>query len=152
MTGETDTRKEMLRVFLAEHDAPCPACGYNLRGLTEATCPECGEALRLQVGMVEPRMKLYLTGLIGLAFGLGFDSIILLWMLFESLVGGMVWFDFFDAFPLLVGFVVCGGAMACWLWFRRWIRHRSIAIRLGLVVGCWALSAGAGVAFFAVVA
>ncbi len=150
MTGETDTRKEMLRAFLAEHDEPCPGCGYNLRGLSEATCPECGEELLLRVGMVGPRMKLYLTGLIGLAFGFGFDSIILLWMFFESLVG-VAWFDFFDAISLLAGFVVCGGAMAGWLWFRRWIRHRSIAIRLGLVVGCWALSAGTAVAFFATV-
>ncbi len=54
MTGETDTRKEMLRVFLAEHDAPCPACGYNLRGLTEATCPECGE--------LSPRLRLFGVG------------------------------------------------------------------------------------------
>lgn len=23
-------------------DIPCPACGYNLRGLSEARCPECG--------------------------------------------------------------------------------------------------------------
>ena len=140
----------MLRVFLAEHDEPCPACSYNLRGLTETTCPECGEALVLQVGMTEPRMKLFLAGLIWLAFGLGFDSIVLLWMLFESLVG-VVWFDFFDVIPLLAGLVVCGGAMAVWLWCRGWIRHRSIAVRLGLVVGCWAFSAGAAIAFFAVV-
>jgi hypothetical protein len=30
--------------FLAEHDVPCPRCGYNLRGLGEPLCPECGAA------------------------------------------------------------------------------------------------------------
>lgn len=28
--------------FLAEHDAPCARCGYNLRGCTSTECPECG--------------------------------------------------------------------------------------------------------------
>jgi hypothetical protein len=26
---------------LAEHDVPCPGCGYNLRGLRATSCPEC---------------------------------------------------------------------------------------------------------------
>lgn len=39
---------EMLRRYLADHDAPCPACGYNLRGLEGETCPECGEAVALR--------------------------------------------------------------------------------------------------------
>ena len=39
--------REMVRVFLAEHDAPCPGCGYNLRGTTGDKCPECAAALEL---------------------------------------------------------------------------------------------------------
>lgn len=31
--------------FLRNHDLPCPACRYNLRGVTVMTCPECGESL-----------------------------------------------------------------------------------------------------------
>jgi hypothetical protein len=31
----------------ASEDVVCPACGYSLRGLTEARCPECGEAWTL---------------------------------------------------------------------------------------------------------
>lgn len=39
----------LLIAFLAANDAPCPGCGYNLRGLAGATCPECGEAVELDV-------------------------------------------------------------------------------------------------------
>lgn len=28
--------------YLAAHDAPCPACGYNLRSINRMICPECG--------------------------------------------------------------------------------------------------------------
>lgn len=34
-----------LITYLATHDAPCPGCGYNLRGLQGNTCPECGESI-----------------------------------------------------------------------------------------------------------
>ena len=67
----------MLAQFLAERDEPCPSCGYSLRGLTTATCPECRQELRLRVGLVEPRMKLYLLGLVGLSAGVGFNAIVL---------------------------------------------------------------------------
>lgn len=34
---------------------PCPDCGYNLRGLTEARCPECGGQFTLeQLIIVKP--------------------------------------------------------------------------------------------------
>lgn len=38
-----------LRDFLAAHDAPCPNCGYNLRGIATSTCPECNRSLQLQL-------------------------------------------------------------------------------------------------------
>lgn len=31
-----------LTELLARHDAPCPRCGYNLRGCRSSACPECG--------------------------------------------------------------------------------------------------------------
>jgi hypothetical protein len=31
--------------YLREHDLPCPACGYNLRGVTVMVCPECAASL-----------------------------------------------------------------------------------------------------------
>ncbi len=33
---------QALRLLLAEHNVPCPACGYCLKGLRELVCPECG--------------------------------------------------------------------------------------------------------------
>jgi hypothetical protein len=46
-----DTPPTPLALFLAEHDVPCPnpKCGFNLRGLKDATCPECREPLSLTV-------------------------------------------------------------------------------------------------------
>lgn len=41
-----------LRVYLAERDAPCPRCGYNLRGVTAEACPECG--CPLAIGLSDP--------------------------------------------------------------------------------------------------
>lgn len=38
---------DALARYLAERDARCPGCGYNLRGLKEGTCPECGFGLNL---------------------------------------------------------------------------------------------------------
>jgi len=64
-----------LRNFLAERDAPCPNCGYNLRGLQAETCPECKHVLRLQFARVErpTRRRFWLTlavACVGLASGL----------------------------------------------------------------------------------
>lgn len=39
---------ESLIEYLATHDAPCPGCGYNLRGLKANECPECARTFLLQ--------------------------------------------------------------------------------------------------------
>lgn len=39
----------LLRDFLAGRDAPCPSCGYNLRGSTADRCPECATVLTLSL-------------------------------------------------------------------------------------------------------
>ncbi len=38
---------DLLASYLAARDAHCPACRYNLRGLSGDACPECGRPLRL---------------------------------------------------------------------------------------------------------
>ncbi|GAB5497618.1 MAG: hypothetical protein Phyf2KO_26980 [Phycisphaerales bacterium] len=42
-------RRDDLAAYLADRDACCPGCGYNLRGLASSQCPECGFEL---VGLV----------------------------------------------------------------------------------------------------
>lgn len=67
---------EGLCEFLADRDAPCPRCGYNLRGLTGEACPECGMVLSVERLMAEvehrewrerrmPRDPITTSGLIG---------------------------------------------------------------------------------------
>lgn len=43
------TETELARAWLADRDAPCPACRYNLRGSPGAVCPECGVELALRL-------------------------------------------------------------------------------------------------------
>lgn len=43
--------------LLADHDVPCPRCGYNLRGASEPKCPECGEAFTLASVFESARRK-----------------------------------------------------------------------------------------------
>jgi hypothetical protein len=57
------SRTRMLLDFLREHDAPCPVCGYNLRGLTRPVCPECRHDLVLAVGAAQPRLLWLLVAL-----------------------------------------------------------------------------------------
>lgn len=63
--------------FLAARDVPCPACGYNLRGLTTDRCPECDRELVLQIRLAEPRMAAWITAVVGSAAMTGFHGLFL---------------------------------------------------------------------------
>lgn len=150
MTGEPSTHEEMLRAFLAGHDEPCPACGYSLRGLRGEACPECGEKLRLRVGMVEPRLGFFVSGLVGLASRAGFHGFVLLWAAWALLlVGGGP--DLRDLVPLVVGFASCGGGLLVWVRTRRRLRNSSAEVRRLALAACWALPAGTVGSFIATV-
>lgn len=48
---------DQLKAYLAGRDVPCPACGYNLRGVTTSACPECSAALTLELKGVHERIN-----------------------------------------------------------------------------------------------
>ncbi len=45
--------RELKRVYAVDRDLPCPACGYNLRGLMRPICPECGADVEEFVRVIE---------------------------------------------------------------------------------------------------
>ncbi|RNC80284.1 MAG: hypothetical protein ED559_00260 [Phycisphaera sp.] len=47
MPPPEDAGPEALRRYLQSHDAECPDCGYQLRGLQADCCPECNRELGL---------------------------------------------------------------------------------------------------------
>jgi hypothetical protein len=51
----------MLVTWLSTHDAPCPACKYNLRNLTVPRCPECGRPLSLAVSAAQPFSRTWIA-------------------------------------------------------------------------------------------
>jgi len=72
MQDATASRDDMLLAFVASHDAACPLCRYNLRGLTRATCPECGQGLSLRVGLTEPFLAAWIVMMVAVSACAGF--------------------------------------------------------------------------------
>jgi hypothetical protein len=73
-----------LRDFLTRHDAPCPFCGHNLKGLKGDRCPACGVLVTLPAVLTRmsrarpPMAKYVLEVLIALLAG---------WLLLETMFG-----------------------------------------------------------------
>jgi predicted RNA-binding Zn-ribbon protein involved in translation (DUF1610 family) len=139
-----------LRSYLADRDEDCPMCSYNLRGLTGPMCPECGEALRMRVSLCEPKMGLYLCGVIGWAVGAGFSGFMLGWVMFLWLTGNFGP-GILEFWPLIVQFIVQGSVLGLSLWKGRWIRKKSTMVRRSLAASAWVLSFVLAVGFFMIV-
>jgi hypothetical protein len=63
-----------IALYLAEHDAPCPRCGYNLRGCLTEECPECRweiDVNRLKNPMTRTHIGTAVGLVVGCAFGYG---------------------------------------------------------------------------------
>jgi hypothetical protein len=71
-----DPPPELLREFLATHDAPCPVCGYNLRGVTLTICPECESPIELGVSSNNTYLGAWIWALLSFAMPLSFDIIV----------------------------------------------------------------------------
>lgn len=134
--------------YLADNDIACPGCRYNLRGLRDNACPECGTELILRVAVAEPRLAVFLSAVIALASGLGFNAFILMWLTWQVFRFGSPWsrmWTLFVATPLLAIATV----LLCR--HRQWLRRRSRVGQALVIAGCVVGSIGSVIAFFAVV-
>lgn len=142
----------LLQQYLAEQDVPCPACGYNLRGLTSAACPECNSDLLLRVGLVEPRLGAYVTGLVGWSMGAGFNLLLIVYLIVVLIIE---WDWGPPLHPFLTHHVVAGAAqlagLAAWIFFLgRRIRRPGFRARWPLAASGWVVSL-ANVAVFSAI-
>ena len=69
---------DLLVRFLADRDAPCPVCRYNLRGLAADTCPECAAPIRLDIASPSLHIGPFVLAIVSLALGAGFDLVVTL--------------------------------------------------------------------------
>jgi len=130
-----------LRVFLAERDAPCARCGYNLRGLTGGACPECGWEVSLEkLREVEehrawresrmPRGPIASAGLIGAILGLGWPVV---WMMLGLRAKQI---EFWHFVVLVVLTVVQVGMVVVYLRGEgKWPRRKKVG--LATLAWCW---------------
>lgn len=120
-------------------------CGYNLHRLRGLKCPECGQQLKLQIALAQPRLAAFYTGLVGLAAGLGFCSLVLIWGLLDSLYRGgpTMW-----QLALLAGeTVVLASLLAVWLRHSGRTRRLRPRARWTLAILTWVVAFGAMLLF-----
>lgn len=91
--GQDDLRSRhatggMLCAYLADHDAPCPICGYNLRGVTLGVCPECECPIELGVSSSSSFLGAWLLALLAFAMPLSFDLLVGLMMTVGVVMSG----------------------------------------------------------------
>ena len=67
-----------LAEFLERHDAPCPVCSYNLRGVVLGHCPECRSPITLTVGSERAQPEPWLLAMLAFGMAIGFDSVVAL--------------------------------------------------------------------------
>ncbi len=70
------TEAQELAAYLAQRDCPCPACGYNLRGLQGSRCPECNQELRVAVALTDAGFGRILGVLLPLAISGGILALV----------------------------------------------------------------------------
>ena len=62
--------------WVAARDAPCPVCGYNVRGVPEPRCPECAAPLRLHVWSENAGIGPWLLAIVSFSLAAGFDGVV----------------------------------------------------------------------------
>ena len=135
---------DLLLRFIVERDARCPVCGYSLTGLRDDVCPECGSQMELVLGATDPRLGVWLVGLVLAAFPTGFSGIVLVWGLTMGAPRE-------DLIPVGVCVVFGGSILTLLIRGRRRFRRLRRRRRIGLVLASSRLLWGLVGVFLAVV-
>lgn len=138
--SQAGARGELLRAYIDCFGGACPLCGYDLARLECDRCPECGEHLRLRIGLVEPRLGIWIFGLVSLAGSTG------LWTMFSGImIYSRIAYGPFGGW--LKDFLATTGAttlsaimLAGWVARRRWIMQRQRPVRRLLAAASWAFA------------
>lgn len=144
-TGATDDAVVALKGYVADRDVPCPSCGYCLRGLTSDRCPECNEWLALRVGLAEPRLGMFIVGLIGPAAWSGFFLVVVMWGVIARQARSP------QVAALGFGLILAAGFTALWIYRWRKTRNASLATRVALASLGWIVPSTGAVWFFSVI-
>ncbi|MCA9303074.1 MAG: hypothetical protein KC996_03025 [Phycisphaerales bacterium] len=123
--NDNTPHRDMLRAFLAENDAPCPVCTYNLRGVELTNCPECDSPLTLSVGQGRIRQGIWLFACLAFAMGFGFDLVVGLMFLVAVIMTGA---EDFGSVYMLISLCVLGGLCVLAMWLL--VCHRQAWLRL----------------------
>lgn len=136
-----------MTLYLAQNDAPCPACGYNLRDLTTDHCPECNQRLRLALRLDESCTGQLIGAICGLVACSGAGGLLLLfvsWMTFTH-PGSRLEGEERITLLVLPLVAIAGFGTPAWLLGRRpgraWFVRRSSQARWFIVVACWVVPA-----------
>ena len=93
---------QSLLIFLDNHDAGCPQCGYSLRGIGSDHCPECGWGITLRPSDgIDRRRVLLLTSWIA-AIGL----IISLSRLLQAVISLLTMYQFGGGVSMLLPWLI----------------------------------------------
>lgn len=135
-----DEAHTLLKQYLADHDAPCPVCSYNLRGLTAEKCPECGVAIELGVRSNESRLREWIIGLIAWATGLGTSATMLTAFCVAWARQGSLPRDLLPLLPVGGGLLVSILGLAYWIRRVGTIRKLRMLRRLALALLSWPIA------------
>ena len=130
---DTDSKERLLAAFLAAHDAHCPCCNYNLRGLDSTECPECGRALELRVGSSDLRIGRWVASLLALGAAEGVFAFftIMFAATYDSTMPMLR-----EWAPALVGFILLGAAIVTLVALRRRIWRWNGRAQATLAMTC----------------
>lgn len=148
-----DPSPQMLRAFLESHDAPCPVCGYNLRGVTLPICPECECPIELGIASNNAYLGAWLLALLAFAMPLSFDLLVGLMMLLSTVFSAG---ENAESVFLLVSLTTLTLTSVGMLWVlvarkRDWLRmarRRQWRIAWGMLLGVFVVHLLVGVGTF----